>query len=43
MRDTGHVPMAERPKAFNDVLLGFLDETGPAEHEEPVPGESQVA
>ena len=43
MRDTGHVPMAERPKAFNDVLLGFLDETGPAEHGEAVPGESQVA
>jgi pimeloyl-ACP methyl ester carboxylesterase len=43
MRDTGHVPMAERPKAFDDVLLGFLDETGPAEEQERVPGESQVA
>ncbi len=43
MRDTGHVPMAERPKAFDDVLLGFLDETGPAEEQEEVPGESQVA
>jgi pimeloyl-ACP methyl ester carboxylesterase len=43
MRDTGHVPMAERPKAFDDVLLGFLAETGPAEAKEAVPGESQVA
>jgi pimeloyl-ACP methyl ester carboxylesterase len=43
MRDTGHVPMAERPKAFDDVLLGFLAETGPAEDKEPVQGESQVA
>ena len=24
MRDTGHVPMAERPQAFNDLLLDFL-------------------
>ncbi len=43
MRDTGHVPMAERPKAFNDVVLGFLDETGAAEDKEVAPGESQVA
>jgi pimeloyl-ACP methyl ester carboxylesterase len=43
MRDTGHVPMAERPEAFNDVLLGFLAERGPAEAKEPVEGRSQVA
>jgi pimeloyl-ACP methyl ester carboxylesterase len=43
MRDTGHVPMAERPQAFNDVLMEFLSESGPAEEKEPAPGESQVA
>ena len=43
MRDTGHIPMAERPQAFNDVLTEFLAETGPAEHKEPAEGESQVA
>jgi len=43
MRDTGHVPMAERPEAFNDVLLGFLAETGPAEDREPVEGVSEPA
>ena len=43
MRDTGHVPMAERPAAFNDVLLDFLAETGPAEEKERVAGESQPA
>jgi pimeloyl-ACP methyl ester carboxylesterase len=26
MEDTGHVPMLERPDAFNRCLLGFLDE-----------------
>jgi pimeloyl-ACP methyl ester carboxylesterase len=41
MRDTGHVPMAERPKAFNDLLLGFLAETGAAEEREPVAGRSE--
>jgi len=40
MRDTGHIPMAERPRAFNDVLLEFLSETGPAEARAPVGGES---
>jgi pimeloyl-ACP methyl ester carboxylesterase len=43
MRDTGHVPMAERPRAFDDLLLDFLAETGPAEEKEAVPGQSQVA
>ena len=36
MEDTGHVPMMERPRAVNDVLLEFLSETGPAEEREPV-------
>jgi pimeloyl-ACP methyl ester carboxylesterase len=43
MKDTGHIPMAERPQAFNDVLVDFLAETGPAENKEPVEGESQAA
>ncbi len=43
MRDTGHVPMAERPVAFNRVLLSFLDETGPAEAREILDGASQAA
>ena len=36
MEDTGHVPMVERPRAVNDVLLEFLAETGPSEEREPV-------
>jgi pimeloyl-ACP methyl ester carboxylesterase len=36
MEDTGHVPMFERPRAVNDVLLEFFAETGPAEEREPV-------
>jgi pimeloyl-ACP methyl ester carboxylesterase len=43
MKDTGHVPMAERPRAFNDLLMEFVAETGPAEDKEPVEGESQAA
>jgi pimeloyl-ACP methyl ester carboxylesterase len=43
MKDTGHIPMAERPQAFNDVLVGFLAETGSAEENEPADGESQAA
>jgi pimeloyl-ACP methyl ester carboxylesterase len=43
MRDTGHIPMAERPETFNDALLEFLAETGPAERKEPAEGESQAA
>jgi pimeloyl-ACP methyl ester carboxylesterase len=36
MEDTGHVPMMERPRAVNEVLLEFLSETGPAEEREAV-------
>jgi pimeloyl-ACP methyl ester carboxylesterase len=43
MKDTGHIPMAERPDAFNEVLTEFLAETGPAEEKEPADGESQAA
>jgi pimeloyl-ACP methyl ester carboxylesterase len=41
MEDTGHVPMVERPRAFNDLLMDFLSETGPAEDREPVDHESE--
>ena len=41
MEDTGHVPMLERPNAFNELLSEFLAETGPAEEKEPVDHESQ--
>jgi pimeloyl-ACP methyl ester carboxylesterase len=34
MDDTGHVPMAERPAAFNDLLLEFLGETSVPSREE---------
>src|ERR671920_1377094 len=40
MKDTGHIPMAERPQAFNDVLVDFLAETGSAEKKAPAEGES---
>jgi pimeloyl-ACP methyl ester carboxylesterase len=43
MKDTGHIPMAERPQAFNDVLVDFLDEEGRADDQEPTQGESQAA
>jgi pimeloyl-ACP methyl ester carboxylesterase len=42
MKDTGHVPMAERPAVFNDVMMEFLAETGPASAKEAVEGESQA-
>jgi pimeloyl-ACP methyl ester carboxylesterase len=41
MEDTGHVPMVERPNVFNDLLMDFLAERGPAEDKEPVEGESE--
>ena len=43
MRETGHVPMAERPDTFNELVLDFLEETGPAAAGESAPGESQAA
>ncbi|MGH3100513.1 MAG: alpha/beta fold hydrolase, partial [Thermoleophilia bacterium] len=43
MRATGHVPMAERPSTFNDLVLAFLAETGRASEGETAPGESQAA
>jgi pimeloyl-ACP methyl ester carboxylesterase len=43
MQDTGHIAMAERPGSFNDLMLEFLAEHGPASAGEPVAGESQVA
>ena len=43
MTDTGHISMAERPVAFNDVLVDFLAETGAAQDKEPAKGESQAA
>jgi pimeloyl-ACP methyl ester carboxylesterase len=43
LKDTGHIPMAERPTAFNDVLMKFLAESGPAEANESAEGESQAA
>ena len=43
MKDTGHIPMAERPQTFNDLLVKFLAETGRAEENEAVDGESQAA
>jgi pimeloyl-ACP methyl ester carboxylesterase len=43
MKETGHVPMAERPGTFNDLMMDFLAETGRASEKEPAPGESQVA
>ena len=43
MKDTGHIPMAERPGTFNDLMMDFLAETGPASDREEVDGESQAA
>ncbi|MDQ3721441.1 MAG: alpha/beta fold hydrolase [Actinomycetota bacterium] len=41
MEDTGHVPMVERPRAVNDVLLEFLAEAGEAEEKEPADAVSE--
>lgn len=43
MKETGHIPMAERPATFNDLMMEFLAETGPASAKEPAEGESQAA
>ncbi len=43
MKDTGHIPMAERPGTFNDVMMEFLAETGPASASESAAGESEAA
>jgi pimeloyl-ACP methyl ester carboxylesterase len=43
MTDTGHIPMAERPAAFNDLMMEFLAEAGRAADKRSVEGESQVA
>ena len=43
MRDTGHIPMAERAGTFNDLLVDFLAERGPAAEKERAEGESQAA
>jgi pimeloyl-ACP methyl ester carboxylesterase len=42
MAETGHVPMAERPEAFNELLLEFVAETAPAEDKEPFEGATEV-
>jgi pimeloyl-ACP methyl ester carboxylesterase len=42
MTDTGHIAMAERPGAFNDVMMEFLGERGPAAAKQGVAGESAV-
>jgi pimeloyl-ACP methyl ester carboxylesterase len=31
MAETGHISMAERPVAFNDLLMDFLAESGRAD------------
>jgi pimeloyl-ACP methyl ester carboxylesterase len=43
MTDTGHIPMAERPGTFNDLMMEFLAERGAAAAKQPVEGQSQVA
>jgi pimeloyl-ACP methyl ester carboxylesterase len=43
MKNTGHIPMAERPGTFNDLMMEFLAETGPASEKEALDGESQAA
>jgi pimeloyl-ACP methyl ester carboxylesterase len=45
LEDTGHVPMIERPRRFNDALLEFLEQTGapdePGAETEPTPSEAR--
>ena len=43
MKETGHIPMAERPETFNQLMLEFFAETGPASAGERVDGESEAA
>jgi pimeloyl-ACP methyl ester carboxylesterase len=44
MKDTGHIPMAERPGAFNNLMMEFLAETRPASAARtPSGGESEAA
>ena len=43
MEDTGHVSMAERPRTFNDLVIEFLSESGPAETKETAEAQSQEA
>ena len=43
MKDTGHIPMAERPGTFNELMMEFLVETGPAAAKQAADGQSQVA
>jgi pimeloyl-ACP methyl ester carboxylesterase len=43
MNDTGHIPMAERPNTFNDLLVEFLAEEGRADDQEAADGESRAA
>jgi pimeloyl-ACP methyl ester carboxylesterase len=43
MEDTGHIAMAERPGTFNDLMMEFLAERGPAAAKAPAEGQSQIA
>jgi pimeloyl-ACP methyl ester carboxylesterase len=43
MKDTGHIPMAERPGAFNNVMMEFLAEKGPAFARGAPAGEPEAA
>ncbi|HVD55707.1 MAG TPA: alpha/beta hydrolase, partial [Thermoleophilaceae bacterium] len=43
MKDTGHIPMAERPGAFNNVMMEFFSEKGPASATDTPAGESEAA
>ena len=35
MAETGHISMAERPVAFNDLMMDFLAESGRAAQAAP--------